>query len=110
MKFLKSNQIPIPPNIDTEVYHRIACTLDTLNEEYGENRTLQDSGGYVLLICKGKLEDERELTQFLDEYGNCIVEYCDSFKGKDGVVYYEMLFLLSSDDAVMIYMDGTVFK
>ena len=81
-------------------------TVEVLNANYGESKTVDSLGGYVLLSTT----TIQPFENFLKQYPTVISEFIDYFIGIDGVEYVEILFLLSSDYCVMAYLNANEFK
>lgn len=97
MKIWKIEQLKQQPNVDAMVKAKAEEILKVLNVHYGDERLVTDLGGYVLL-------DVEEIHTFINQYPSLIPEYIESFEGQDLNQYVEALFMLSSDDHVVIYL------
>lgn len=91
--------------INDEVINRIREQIDILDGAYGTLRGTKDMGGYILLFTdKATYENSVDsimefyrLEKDLYEYSDCISEDFHS-----GQKWMEELFLLSSDDALVL--------
>lgn len=73
--------------------------IELLDENYGEDRNIDnDLGGYVLIA--ENIVDIEILKQ--DKLNGVIAEYTDVIKCKEGVNWTSSLFLLSSDYAIVV--------
>ncbi|MTO10427.1 hypothetical protein GMB50_10560 [Turicibacter sanguinis] len=106
MKIWKLSQINSLEEIDQKVLNKIKETVEALNENYGESRTVDSLGGYVLLSTT----TIQAFENFIKQYPTAIPEFIDYFMGVDGTEYVEVLFLLSSDYSVMVYLNAHDFK
>ncbi|XZI48181.1 hypothetical protein ACSXD8_12515 [Clostridium perfringens] len=90
-----------------EVIKSISETIEVLNENYGENRNVdEDLGGYVLVV--ESIEDVKELRNGILK--NILPEYTDEIICSEGVNYTSSLFLLSSDFSVVVIADEELSK
>ena len=83
--------------VDEMVLAKAEEILKVLNVHYGDERLVTDLGGYILL-------DIEEIHTFINQYPTLIPEYIESFEGQDSTQYVEVLFMLSSDDHVVLYL------
>ena len=97
MKIWKLEQLKQQMNVDERVLEKAEEILKVLNVHYGEDRLVTDLGGYILL-------DIEEIHSFITQHSTLIPEYIESFEGKDSSEYVEVLFMLSSDDHVVLYL------
>ncbi|WP_297639045.1 hypothetical protein [uncultured Clostridium sp.] len=94
-------------NYFIEVIKSISETIEIFNENYGENRNVDnDLGGYVLIV--EIIEDVRELKNGILK--DILPEYTDLIKCSGGVNYTSSLFLLSSDFSVVIIANEELSK
>ena len=87
--------------LDRTVQAKAEEIIHLLNHNYGEEREVNDQGGYILIHLKA-------IEKFSERYPTAIPEYMDYFQGEDSNRYVELLFLLSSDDHVIIYLRDKV--
>lgn len=97
MKIWKLEQLQQQTNVDEIVLAKAGEILNVLNVHYGDERLVTDLGGYILL-------DSEEIHDFINQYATLIPEYIESFEGQDSNQYVEVLFMLSSDDHVVVYL------
>lgn len=98
-KVYKESQLLDVNNIPLEVIESIKVTLDILNENYGENRNIEDDlGGYVVIA--ENIVDIEILKQ--DKLQGLIPEYTDIIECSEGVNWTSSLFLLSSDFSIVV--------
>ena len=97
MKIWKLEQLKQQTHIDERVRTKAEEILKVLNVHYGDERLVTDLGGYILLEQDG-------INDFIKQYPILIPEYIESFEGHDFKQYVEVLFMLSSDDHVVIYL------
>ena len=97
MKIWKLEQLKQQTNVDEMVLAKAEEILKVLNVHYGDDRLVSDLGGYILL-------DIEEIHTFITQHSSLIPEYIESFEGRDSNQYVEVLFMLSSDDHVVIYL------
>lgn len=82
-----------------EVINSISETIEILDDNYGENRNVDnDLGGYVLIA--ENIVDIEILKQ--DKLKGLVQEYTDIIECSEGVNWTSSLFLLSSDYAVIV--------
>ncbi|WP_195513949.1 hypothetical protein [Turicibacter sanguinis] len=109
MKLLHVKQLEQVSDIDVTVKERATNRLAILDLEYGKERKLSDNGGYVMLINEQDSQDIKELKEFIALHSQCFVEYAESFTGANNIKYWELLFLISNDFGVIIFMtDGVL--
>lgn len=70
-----------------------------LDENYSENRELEDMGGYIAIL--ESKEDVAEIK--VNSIKGLLPEYTDIIKSDDGIDYYSSLFLLSDDYSVVVF-------
>ncbi|MCE5220602.1 MAG: hypothetical protein LLF98_04850 [Clostridium sp.] len=70
-----------------------------LDENYSENRELEDMGGYIAIL--ESKEDVAEIK--VNSIKGLLPEYTDIIKSDDGIDYYSSLFLLSDDYSIVVY-------
>ena len=98
-KIYKKNQLLEVNNIPSEVIESMKVTIDILNENYGENRDIEaDLGGYVLIA--ENIVDIEILKQ--DKLQGLIPEYADMIECSRGINYNSILYILSSDFAIVV--------
>ena len=98
-KVYKENQILEVNNIPSEVIESIKVTIDILNENYGEDRDVEsDLGGY--LVIAENIVDIEILKQ--DKLQGLIPEYADMIECSRGINYNSILYILSSDFAIVV--------
>ena len=98
-KVYKENQILEVNNIPSEVIESIKVTIDILNENYGFNRAIEsDLGGYVVIA--ENIVDIEILKQ--DKLQGLIPEYADMIECSRGINYNSILYILSSDFAIVV--------
>ena len=82
-----------------EILKIIDSTIKILNENYGEDRDVDnDLGGYVLVA--ENIVDIEILNQ--DKLQGLIPEYTDIIECREGVNWTSSLFLISSDVAIVV--------
>lgn len=91
---------------------RLKQAVHTLNKYYGDKRDpIADLGGYVLLIDNKEewleLEQSCHLDTLPPEY---IEEIVNDKSDGDNHTYYEVLYLLSSDYGIYVFMDDKIEK
>ena len=98
-KIYKQNQLLEVNNIPTEVIESIKITIDILNENYGADRDVEsDLGGY--LVIAENIVDIEILKQ--DKLQGLIPEYVDMIECSIGINYNSILYILSSDFAIVV--------
>lgn len=74
--------------------------LQTLENYYGAERTIEDLGGYVAVV------DEDDIVSFKEEIlKDTLPEYIDEIEGAE---YISALFLLSSDFSVVLICEASL--
>lgn len=82
-----------------EVINSISENVEILDDNYGENRNVDnDLGGYVLIA--ENIVDIEILKQ--DKLKGLVPEYTDIIECSEGVNWTSSLFLLSSDYAIVV--------
>ena len=98
-KIYKKNQLLEVNNIPSEVIESMKVTIDILNENYGENRDIEtDLGGYIVIV--ENIVDIEILKQ--DKLQGLIPEYADMIECSRGINYNSILYILSSDFAIVV--------
>ena len=98
-KIYKKNQLLEVNNIPSEVIESIKITIDILNENYGADRDVEsDLGGY--LVIAENIVDIEILKQ--DKLQGLIPEYADMIECSRGINYNSILYILSSDFAIVV--------
>ena len=98
-KIYKKNQLLEVNNIPSEVIESIKATIDILNENYGADRNIEiDLGGYVVIV--ENIVDIEILKQ--DKLQGLIPEYADMIECSRGINYNSILYILSSDFAIVV--------
>ncbi|KIL07560.1 hypothetical protein SR42_00485 [Clostridium botulinum] len=70
-----------------------------LDENYSENRELEDMGGYIAIL--ESKEDVAEIKA--NSIKGLLQEYTDIIKSDEGIDYYSSLFLLSDDYWIVVF-------
>ncbi|WP_160689963.1 hypothetical protein [Clostridium sp. C2-6-12] len=70
-----------------------------LDENYSENRELEEMGGYITIL--ELKEDVAEIKA--NSIKGLLPEYTDIVKSDDGIEYYSSLFLLSDDYSIVVF-------
>lgn len=102
IKIWKEQDLEIVSKLPKEVKDVIKENVQILVEEYGEERTEQDLGGFIALTDE---EGIKELKENLLK--NTVPEYIDEIEGVD---YISALFLCGSDFAVVVICDRKLIK
>ena len=98
-KIYKESQLLELNNIPSEVIKSIKVTIDILNENYVEDRDVEsDLGGYVVIA--ENIVDMEILKQ--DKLQGLIPEYADMIECSRGINYNSILYILSSDFAIVV--------
>ena len=98
-KVYKENQLLEVNNIPPEVIESIKVTIDILNENYGVDRNIEsDLGGYAVIA--ENIVDIEILKQ--DKLQGLIPEYADMIECSRGINYNSILYILSSDFAIVV--------
>lgn len=84
-----------------EVQNNIKGILTILDESYGEDRSKNDDGGYVIIV------EEKDDFKVIENnthinIDNVIVEYVDRIECGDGKAYTSSLVLCSSDYGISL--------
>ena len=102
IKIWKEQDLELVSKLPKEVKDVIKENVQILVEEYGEERTEQDLGGFIALTDE---EGLRELKENILK--STIPEYIDEIEGVD---YISALFLCGSDFAVVVICDKKLIK
>ncbi|MDO4927389.1 MAG: hypothetical protein Q3980_17255, partial [Turicibacter sp.] len=73
--------------------------IEVLNENYGENRSLSDMGGFVIYV-----DNDEMIEELLEQFPVAEAEYTEIFTGADEKTYAEILLLAASDYHIVIFM------
>lgn len=102
IKIWKEQDLEQVKELPKQVKEVIKENVQILVEEYGEERTEQDLGGFIALT------DEEGLRELKDNIlKNTIPEYIEQIEGVD---YISALFLCGSDFAVVVICDSKLIK
>ena len=102
IKIWKEQDLELVRELPKEVKEFIKENIQILAEEYGEERSEKDLGGFVALVNEeGLIELKENLLK------NTIPEYIDEIEGVD---YISALFLCGSDFAVVVICDKKLIK
>lgn len=102
IKIWKEQDLELVSKLPKQVKEVIKENVQILVEEYGEERTEEELGGFVVLTDE---EGLRELKENLLK--NTIPEYIEQIEGAD---YISALFLCGSDFAVVVICDKELIK
>lgn len=94
IKILKEQDLQVVSKLSREVKEVIKENVQILVEEYGEERTEKDLGGYIAVVDEYGLKELKEKV-----LKNTIPEYIDEIEGAD---YISALFLCGSDFSVVV--------
>ena len=98
-KIYKESQLKELRNYPIEVIKSISETIEILDDNYGENRSIDnDLGGYVLIA--ENIVDIEILKQ--DKLQGLVPEYTDVIEVMNGENYTSSLYLLSSDFSIVV--------
>ncbi len=102
IKIWKEKDLELVRELPIEVKEVIKENVKILVEEYGEDRTEKQLGGFVALIDEeGLIELKENLLK------NTVPEYIDEIEGVD---YISALFLCGSDFSVVVICDKKLIK
>ena len=102
MNIWKKQDLELVRELPKEVKKIIKENIQILVEEYGEERSEKDLGGFVALVYEeGLIELKESLLK------NTVPEYIDNIEGVD---YISALFLCGSDFAVVVICDRKLIK
>ena len=105
MKLLNVNQLSQVHSLDPLVKERMIEKIEILNENYGDNRTIGDLGGFVTYV-----NHKEQLDELLEQFPVTEAEYVDAFVGADEENYCELLLLAGSDYNLVIFMPLIVLE
>ncbi|CEO35904.1 hypothetical protein [Paraclostridium sordellii] len=94
INILKKRDLSLVNEPPKEVLSAIESTIETLDENYGTERTEEDIGGYVAVVDKAGI---KELKQ--NQLKGIIPEYIDEIEGAE---YISALFLCSNDYSIVV--------
>lgn len=84
-----------------EVQNNIEGILVILDELYGEDRSKNDDGGYVIVV--EEKDDFKVIENSINiNIDNVIVEYVDKIESSNGKIYTSSLVLCSSDYGISL--------
>lgn len=102
IKIWKDQDLELVRKLPTEVKEVIKENVQILVEEYGEERTEEQLGGFIVLVDEeGLIELKESLLK------NTVPEYIDEIEGVD---YISALFLCGSDFSVVVICDKKLIK
>lgn len=100
IKVIYEREVKNLENLPNEVIEIIKSILNVLDRAYGENRTVNDDGGYVVVI-----EDEsdfEELKKIYIDVDDLIPEYVDKIRCSNGEIWTNTLVLMNNDFGISI--------
>jgi hypothetical protein len=90
----KKQDLDLVKELPKEVISTIEETIEILDENYGIERTVEDLGGYIVVV------DKDDIVLFKEKILKGIVpEYIDEI---EGVEYISALFLCSNDFSIVV--------
>ena len=102
IKIWKEQDLELVRELPKEVKKVIKENVQILVEEYGEERTEEQLGGFIVLVDEeGLIELKENLLK------NTVPEYIDEIEGVD---YISALFLCGSDFSVVVICDKKLIK
>lgn len=102
IKIWKEKDLELVRELPIEVKEVIKENVKILVEEYGEDRTEKQLGGFIVLADEeGLIELKENLLK------NTVPEYIDEIEGVD---YISALFLCGSDFSVVVICDKKLIK
>lgn len=99
MKILTVNELEQIDPVDYLVKERMVEKIEVLNENYGENRSLSDLGGFVIYV-----DNIGVIKELLEQFPVAEAEYTEIFSGADEKPYAEIVLLVASDYHIVIFM------
>ncbi|WP_428818119.1 hypothetical protein ACQR2L_19220 (plasmid) [Clostridium butyricum] len=84
-----------------EVQETVESILIILDEAYGESRTKNDDGGYVIVAERKEDFKAIEKNSYLNP-NNVIVEYADKIECSNGEIYINSLILCNNDYSISL--------
>ena len=102
IKIWKEEDLELVKELPIEVKEVIKENVQVLVEEYGEERTEKELGGYVAVVDEEGIIDLKEKI-----LKNTVPEYIDEIEGAD---YISALFLCGSDFSVVVISDKKLIK
>ena len=89
------------------VTKRIKDTLEILDDNYGEDRDIDDMGGYVIVLSTIEARKKVQREDKID-FTKDVFEYVDTIELNHSYDWVEATLLKSSDYGVVIYMPHTL--
>lgn len=102
IKIWKEKDLELVRELPIEVKEVIKENVKILVEEYGEDRTEKQLGGFVALVDEEGLKELKEKV-----LKDTVPEYIDEIEGVD---YISALFLCGSDFSVVVICDKKLIK
>ena len=90
----KKQDLSLVKELPREVISTIEDTIQILDENYGKERTVEDLGGYIVVVDKAGIEELKQ-----HQLKGIAPEYIDDIEGTD---YISVLFLCSSDFSIVV--------
>ena len=96
-------QKEVQGHISDDVIGRVREQINILDEAYGSNRGSRDMGGYILLFSDKASYDEN-IDEILDFYkfDKDLYEYSDCISEREDISWMEELYMIGSDDALVL--------
>lgn len=102
IKVIYEREVKNLENLPREVVEIIKSILGILDREYGEHRSSNDDGGYVVVI-----EDESDFKKLKEIYidvDDLIPEYVDKIRCSNGEIWANTLVLMNNDFGISVIM------
>ena len=97
--YKKEQLVKLKEKYSKEMLKEAEEIIRLLDENYSENRELEDMGGHITIL--ESKEDVAEIKA--NSIKGLLPEYTDIIKSDDGIDYYSSLFLLSDDYSVVVF-------
>ena len=97
--YKKEQLVKLKEKYSKEMLKEAEEIIRLLDENYSENRQLEDMGGYIALL--ESKEDVAEIKA--NSIKGLLSEYTDIIKSDDGIDYYSSLFILSDDYSIVVF-------
>lgn len=94
IKIWKNKDLDAVKELSKEVISTIEKYIEILDENYGVQRTVEDLGGYIVIVDQAGIEELKQ-----HQLKGIEPEYIDDIEGTE---YISALFLCSSDFSIVI--------
>jgi len=93
----------LPESTPQEVREKIAESLKILDENYGDNREIDDNGGYVVYVPHDEPCSPAKLRELELDIGDTLPEFMETIETANGD-FIKALYMFSSDYGLVLFI------